>query len=147
LSIPFKFEKILTIKQKEKEQVQLDYESSVQTFEKEANKLYEFLKRKEMMDEEYQQHLQNGVSIIGLKQQQLFADSLEKDIKHSQMLVINARNYMNTKQEVLIEHNVEVKKFEKMREKAIKAHSEVLLSLENKQMDEISLQQYVNRNA
>ncbi|MBP0726238.1 flagellar export protein FliJ [Bacillus sp. RG28] len=146
MGIPYKFEKILMIKQKEKEQVQIDYELSVQSFEKEANKLYEVLKRKEMVEEQKQQNLQKGVSIDGLKQQLLFVEALEKDIKHSQLQVINARNHMNTKQEVLIEHNVEVKKYEKMREKAIKSHSEILLSLENKQMDEISLQQFVNRN-
>jgi len=134
------------IKQKEKEQVQLDYEISVQSFEKEATKLYEFLKRKEMVEEQNQINLQKGLSIDGIKQQQLFVESLEKDIHHSQIKVINARNFMNSKQEVLIEHNVEVKKYEKMREKAFKSHSEILLSLENKQMDEISLQQFVNRN-
>jgi flagellar FliJ protein len=134
------------IKQKEKEQVQLEYELSVQTFEKEANILYEFLKRKELLEEQTQQNLQKGFSINGIKQQQLFVTALEKDIQHSQIQVVNARNFMNTKQEILIEHNVEVKKYEKMREKALKTHSEILLSLESKQMDEISLQQFLNRS-
>jgi len=146
MAIPFRFEKILTIKQKEKEQVQMTYEAAVKTFEREATKLYELLRKKEMLDEHTEVELNHGLSIIGIKQQQLFRDVLEKDISKAQVDVMRTRSMMLEKQEELLGQNVEVKKFEKMKEKAMKLHHSNLLSLESKLMDDISLQQFVNRN-
>ena len=146
MAIPFRFEKILTIKQKEKEQVQMSYEVAVKTFEKEATKLYELLRKKEMLDEHTEQELNLGLSIIGIKQQQLFRDALERDISKAQIDVMRTRNMMLTKQEELLDQNVEVKKFEKMKEKAFKLQYANLLNLESKLMDDLSLQQFVNRN-
>lgn len=146
MAIPFRFEKILTIKQKEKEQVQMSYEVAVKTFETEATKLYELLRKKEMLDEHTEQELNSGLSIIGIKQQQLFRDSLERDIAKAQIDVMRTRNVMFEKQVELIDQNVEVKKFEKMKEKDFKLQYANLLNLESKLMDDLSLQQFVNRN-
>lgn len=146
MAIPFRFEKILTIKQKEKEQVQMSYEVAVKTFETEATKLYELLRKKEMLDEHTEQELNIGLSIIGIKQQQLFRDSLERDIAKAQIDVMRTRNVMFEKQVELIDQNVEVKKFEKMKEKDFKLQYANLLNLESKLMDDLSLQQFVNRN-
>ncbi|WP_088069458.1 flagellar export protein FliJ [Gottfriedia luciferensis] len=146
MAIPFRFEKILTIKQKEKEQVQINYEAAVKSFEKEATKLYELLRKKEMLDEHTELELNNGFSIIGIKQHQLFRDSLEKDISKAQYEVMRTRNIMSQKQEELLDQNVEVKKFEKMKEKAFKLHHKNLVKMDSKLMDDLSLQQFVNRN-
>lgn len=146
MAIPYRFEKILTIKHKEKEQVQLKYEQAVKHFESEATKLYELLKKKEMLEDQTEKELNNGLSIIGIKQQQLYRSALEKNINHAQVNVMKSRAKMMEEQELLVVQNVEVKKYEKMKEKDLKRYNAHLLSIDAKLMDDISLQQYMNRN-
>jgi flagellar FliJ protein len=52
---------------------------------------------------------------------------------------------MQVKQAKLAELNIEVKKYEKMKEKHVQAVLEAIQESENKWMDEISIQQFVNR--
>ena len=53
---------------------------------------------------------------------------------------------MNFYHQVLIEKNMEVKKYEKMKEKDVQAFIEQVNQLENRQMDEISIQQYMSHS-
>ncbi len=53
------------------------------------------------------------------------------------------RNQMNQKQEILTEKNIEVKKFEKMREKQFKMFALEDKAAEMKEMDDISIKQFM----
>lgn len=70
---------------------------------------------------------------------------LEKTIDHYQKMVANARNQMNFQQEKLMEKNIEVKKYEKMQEKDLAFFLEGMKQAEGRQMDEISIQLFMNR--
>jgi len=66
-------------------------------------------------------------------------------IEHYQKMVINARNRMLLFQEKLLEKNIEVKKYEKIREKDYLKYTEDIKVIEGRQMDDISIQMYMNR--
>lgn len=139
----FKFERILTLKEREKEEVFSLYEESIKKFEEAAEKLYELLKKKEDMEEYQFQRLQNGLPVEEIRHYQQFIGNLEKSIDYYQKMVIHARNRMNYYQEKLKEKNVEVKKYEKIKERDFAKFIEDLKREENKQMDEISIQQQI----
>lgn len=145
MTIHFKFNKILKIKDNEKEQMVIEYHHATHHFEKMAEKLYGYLKQKEDLEEKQKVMLNNGVSIQHIRQQQQWVKNLEKSILHYQSQVIYARKNMQTKQLLLQEKSVEVKKYEKLKEN----HRQTLLQEmnleERKVMDEISIQQFVNR--
>ena len=119
----YKFEKILTIKEKEKRDALSKYNAALKTFEEVAEKLYKLLKKKEDLLE-FQQ---------------------EKLLSHCQQEVIEARYKMNVLQEVLLERNIEVKKYEKMKENEFLKFLDVIKEAENKQMDEISIRQFFSK--
>ncbi len=141
----FKFEKILMIKEREKDEAQNIYTQSVKKFEEAAQMLYELLRKKEDLENNQSLKLVSGLSVQEIKHHQYFIQNMEKTISHYQQMVINARNHMNFYQEKLMEKNIEVKKYEKIKEKDIVSFTANLKQIEGKQMDDISIQQFMNR--
>ncbi|MGE7760662.1 flagellar export protein FliJ [Peribacillus sp. NPDC097895] len=141
----YKFEKILTIKEKEKSDALAKYNAAVKRFEEVAEKLYKLLKKKEELLEFQQEKLRNGLSVQEIRHHQLFMDNLEKLLSHCQQEVIEARYKMNVQRDVVMERNIEVKKYEKMKENDFLKFLDVIKEAENKQMDEISIRQFLSK--
>ncbi|WP_449540009.1 flagellar export protein FliJ [Ferdinandcohnia sp. Marseille-Q9671] len=145
MSYQFKFQKVLSIKESEKNQVLADYKSSVKEFETAAEALYESLKKKETLEEHQRQQLTNGLSIHSIRHQQSFITGLEKTIVYYQQLVIKTRQKMQQLQALLTEKNIEVKKYEVIHEKDIANYEGQLKIYESQMMDEISIQQFLSK--
>jgi len=141
----YKFEKILTIKEKEKSDARTAYNEALKNFEQVAEKLYKLLKKKEELLDYQQVKLTSGLSVQEIRHNQLFMGNLERLIEQCQKDVIEARYRMNLQQERLKEKNIEVKKYEKIKEKDFQKFLEVVKEAENKQMDEISIQQFLSK--
>ena len=145
MSYQFKFHKLLSIKESEKDQVLSEYNESVKSFETLAEKLYSFLKRKEELEKSQISKLNTGLMIQDIRHHQQFITNLEKTISHYQRLVIESRQKMQVVQSKLIEKNIEVKKFEKIKENSFQYYSREIHHYESKVMDEISIQQFMSR--
>ena len=145
VSYQYRFQRILTLKEKEKDEVQEMYRGSIEKFEKVAEKLYEFLKKKENLEQHQETKLQNGLSVQHIRHHQQFITNLERTISYYQDLVIQARNRMNWCEEKLVDMNVEVKKYEKMKENDLHRFLQMNQQVENKQLDEVSVVQYMKR--
>ncbi|KWW10919.1 MULTISPECIES: flagellar export protein FliJ [Bacillaceae] len=141
----YKFEKILTIKEKEKNDALAKYNAAVKRFEEVAEKLYRLLKKKEELLDFQQEKLRNGLSIQEIRHHQLFMDNLEILVSHCQQEVIESRYKMNFQRDALMERNIEVKKYEKMKENDFLKFLDVIKEAENKQMDEISIRQFLSK--
>jgi len=135
----------LSIKEREKDEAVNIYNQAVKRFEEAAQRLYDLLKQKESAEAIQERKLITGLSVQEIRHNQLFVENLKKVIDHQQQIVINARNQMNFFQEKLKEKNIEVKKYEKIREKDFENYQLVEKFEDNKQMDEISLQQFMSK--
>ncbi|WNF24478.1 flagellar export protein FliJ [Mesobacillus jeotgali] len=141
----YKFDKILSLKTREVDEAQVVYQDSVKKFEEAADRLYHLLKKKEDLESFQSDRLLDGLPVQEIRHHQQFIGNLEKSIDHYQKVVMNARNIMNFQQVKLMEKNQEVKKYEKIKEKD---HLQFLAAekyAENMMMDEVSIQQYMNR--
>ncbi|MFD2443523.1 flagellar export protein FliJ [Bacillus sp. CGMCC 1.16607] len=141
----FKFDQILHIKEREKDDALAIFNESVRSFEEVAEKLYDLLKKKEDLETYQLERLGYGIPVQEIRHHQQFILNIEKTIEHYQKMVMNARNRMNFLQEKLLEKNIEVKKYVKMKEKSFSKFLEEMKYLEDKQMDDISLQQFMYR--
>jgi flagellar protein FliJ len=147
MSYHFKFARVLALKEREKEEALAVYQDSVRKFEEVAEKLYELLKKKEDLEAFQSNELKGGISIVQIRHHQQFIGNLEKTINHYQKMVMNARHRMTIYQEKLMDKNIEVKKFEKIREKDLGKFIAELKATESKQMDDISIQHFMNRGS
>jgi len=145
VSYVYRFEKVLTIREQEKNETEMAYKESVRSFEEVATKLYDLLKKKEDLIAFQQDRLTVGSSIDEIHHYARFIDSLEKTIAEVQQKVIQARAKMNWHEEKLLEKNLEVRKFEKMREKDFKLFQQEQDRIESLFLDEISLLTYNKR--
>lgn len=138
----YRFEKILTIREQEKQQTEMAYKESVRTFEEFANRLYELLKKKEDLITYQNDRLTSGSTVDEIHHYAKFIDSLEHSITDMQQKVMQARAKMNWHEQKLVEKNLEVRKFEKMREKDFQAFKVEQDRLEMVQLDELSSLMY-----
>jgi flagellar protein FliJ len=138
----FRFAQILDIREQEKVQTEMAYKEAVKTFEEVATKLYDLLKKKEDLIEYQNERLHIGASIDEINHYARFITSLEKTIEDIQKKVVQARTKMNWHEEKLLEKNIEVKKYEKMREKDLKIYQAEQERVEMIRLDELSSMSY-----
>ncbi|MFS0879816.1 flagellar export protein FliJ [Metabacillus niabensis] len=143
MTYQFRFQKILDIKENEKEKSLAEYNQSVADFENVANKLYDSMKQKEVLEENTISKLNQGMSVQEIRHYQQFVTNLEKTISHYQKLVQLSRKRMTEKQMKLMQYNIEVKKYEKLKEKQKMSYTASMNQLENKHMDDLSIQSYM----
>lgn len=141
----YRFEKILTVREQEKNETEMVYKESVRAFEDIATKLYDLLKKKEDLLAFQQERLQYGSSIDEISHYARFIDSMEKTIEDVQQKVVQARTKMNWHEQKLLEKNLEVRKFEKMREKDFEAYKEEQNRIESVLLDELSTVAYYKK--
>ena len=134
----YRFEKILTVCEQEKTETELAYKEAIRSFEEIATKLYELLKKKEDLIAFQQERLKIGSSIDEISHYSRFITSMERMIEEVQQKVVQARTKMNWHEQKLLEKNLEVRKYEKMREKDFEAYKEEQNRLEIILLDEIS---------
>ena len=141
----YRFEKILDVKEQEKTESEIAFKESVQVFEEIATKLYELLKKKEDLIVFQQERLRVGSSIDEINHYSRFIDSLDKTIEDIQQKVVQARAKMNWHEQKLVEKNLEVRKYEKMRENDFERYKEDQLRIETILLDELSTIAYYKK--
>jgi len=138
-------EKILDLKDNEKQTAQVKHHQSVEAFEKVALKLYHLLKKKETAEEQLQSSLQESITVTELQEQSQYIERLTDEIIHLQEMVDEARQLMNLRKEDLTDKHIEFKKIEKIIEHRYETIKDEALKAENKLMDDLSIQQYMSQ--
>lgn len=141
----YRFEKILVVREQEKNETEIAFKESIRVFEEAATKLYDLLKKKEDLIEFQQERLRVGSSIDEVSHYARFLDSMEKTIADVQQKVVQARAKMNWHEQKLLEKNLEVRKFEKMRERDFESFREEQERIEASRLDELSTIAYNKR--
>ncbi|MEG0471271.1 MAG: flagellar export protein FliJ [Solibacillus sp.] len=141
----YRFEKILVVREQEKNESEMAFKQSVQVFEEIATKLYDLLKKKEDLTVYQRERLAVGSSIDEINHYSRFIDSMEKTIADVQQKVVQARAKMNWHEQKLLEKNLEVRKYEKMRENDYEHYKEDQQRIEAIQLDELSTIAYYKR--
>lgn len=141
----YKFAKVLNVREQEKSETELAYKESVNVFEKVATELYELLKKQEDTVDAQNDRLASGLSIDQVHHYSNYINGLQKRIDVVQKEVIQARSKMNWFEQKLVEKSLEVRKFEKMKEKDFEQFKEEQKHLEAIQLDEISSLKFQNK--
>ncbi|MBH0155883.1 flagellar export protein FliJ [Fictibacillus sp. 5RED26] len=139
MSFHFSMEKVLSVKQKEKESIEQELGEAVQAFESIAEEIYSLLKRKEDIENQSNYTFQQRIIVNDLQNTQRFLLSMTNKIKELQPLLQRARERMQVIQQRLLQQTIEVKKYEKLKERQLSAYKVEVASYENKQNDEFSV--------
>ena len=134
----YRFENVLVVRDQEKNEMELAFKDSVRHFEDVATKLYEMLKKKEVVLENQQERMTIGSTVDDIHHFSRFISGLERSIADMQQKVVQARSKMNWHEEKLVEKTLEVRKYEKMKEKDLGAFNAEQDRLEIIRLDELS---------
>lgn len=145
MGFKYSLQKLLDLTENEKQLKQVAYANAQKNFEEKATKLYHLLKRKEDLEASYKEKLAKGITIDQIQQQHNSLTKLKYEIDQSMKETDMAREVMNKRHNELILVARDVKKYEQMKERKKEEYLEEQKRLEMKQMDEISIQMYVNR--
>ncbi|ANC76862.1 hypothetical protein ABE65_008635 [Fictibacillus phosphorivorans] len=91
MSFHFSMEKVLSVKQKEKESIEQELGEAVQAFESIAEEIYSLLKRKEDIENQSNYTYQQRIVVNDLQNTQRFLLSMTNKIKELQPLLQRAR--------------------------------------------------------
>ena len=141
----YRFEKVLTYREQEKTETEVEYKGAVRDFETVATRLYELLRKKENTLAEQQEKMSTGFSINEIHHYARFIGSLEKTIADVQQQLLQARSKMTWYEAKLLEKTLEVRKFEKMKEKDREHHRTEMDHQEAIQLDELSTLKFRGR--
>ncbi|MFA9558084.1 flagellar export protein FliJ [Evansella sp. AB-rgal1] len=145
MTFQFTLQKVLDVKEYEKNEAQVAYRDAMMNFEKVATQLYELLKQKEVLLSSYEDKLVQGLPIAFIQQTQKSLEYLQREIDRLQVQTQNARALMNERERRLTVTAVDVKKYEKMKERKLEIYLLDQREKENKFVDEISVQQYLKK--
>lgn len=134
----YRFENVLTFREQEKNEIEVEYKNAVEEFKVVATQMYDLLKRKEEVLNDQQDKMTTGFSINEFHHYAKFIDGLEKKIAQLQKQVIQARSKMNWYENKLFDKTLEVKKFEKMKEKDRDVYRNEKEQLESIRLDELT---------
>lgn len=141
----YRFENVLTYRELEKTETEIEYKKSVEAFELSATELYELLKKKEETIEEQAERMKTGFIIEDMHHYSRFIASLEKTIMEVQQTVMQSRSKMNWYEDKLLERTLEVRKFEKMKEKDRENYQVEMDYKEARRLDELSTMTFRGR--
>ncbi|WP_432359338.1 flagellar export protein FliJ [Sporosarcina sp. UB5] len=144
-SYEYRFEKVLEYREQEKAETEMEFKKAVDSFETVATELYKLLKQKEDVIASHQEKMKEGYTINEIHSYTRFIDSLDKRIATLQQKVIKARSKMNWFEEKLLERTIEVKKFEKMKEKDREHYRTEMEQAEASLLDELSTLKFHRR--
>ena len=141
----YRFDQVMNLREQEKTEVELAYQEAVSQFESIATELYELLKKKEDTLRNQQDGMKKGFSVNAVRHYAFFIEGLESSIEFMQRRVQKARSNMAWHEEKLLEKTVEIRKYEKMKEKDLERHLAEDERLENIRVDELASAQFFNR--
>ncbi|PIC78241.1 flagellar export protein FliJ [Sporosarcina sp. P19] len=141
----YRFDKVLNLREQERDETEMAYKEAIEEFEKIATQLYDQMKKKENILEEQQQRMTTGFSIDDLHSYSRFINTLDLSIDHIQQEVMKSRSKMNWYESQLLEKNIEVKKFEKMKEIGKQQHNVEMEHVEINRIDELSTMKFRSR--
>lgn len=141
-SYRYRFEKVLTLREQERDETEMAYKEAIEQFEEVARELYDQLKKKEDTLEEQQHRMSTGFSIDDLHHYSRFIGTLDVKIDQIQQEVMKSRSKMSWYESQLLEKNIEVKKFEKMRELNKQQYDAEMEHAEANRIDELATMKF-----
>lgn len=139
MTFQFRMDQVLDFKQHEQELTQKEFNDHQTQFEEIGYELYGILKKKELLQAEQNQRIQTGEQIKSIQQINIYIDQLDQRLKVLQVKLNNARETMNNTHERLITQTIDVKKYEKLKEKQFNRYQQHLYQEEMKHTDEIAV--------
>ncbi|WP_257350056.1 flagellar export protein FliJ [Pseudalkalibacillus decolorationis] len=145
MTFQFRMEQILEFKHNQKEIVLKEFTEHQGKFQELGMKLYELLKKKETCQQEQSERIYIGEQVRNIQHYGIYIDYLDKEATTIQQHLQIARENMEDAKNRLLEKTIDVKKYEKLKEKQYYRYQEHIKHREAQLMDELVVIRYTNQ--
>ncbi|EKN63681.1 flagellar biosynthesis chaperone [Neobacillus bataviensis LMG 21833] len=142
MSFQFRFEKILTMKEKEKDSAVQEMTIFKRMKENAEQQLLELVEKKESYIKDYHHLLRNSLRVTDIQEREHYIHYLNQQIEKFRKKVIDLTKEFNLKNNHLLAKNQEEKMWSSWREKSFEAYSEKINREEQHLLDEMAIIRY-----
>jgi flagellar protein FliJ len=147
MSFQFRFDKILTMKEKEKESALNEMNVARKMKELAEQQLLELVERKESYLLDYQTSMRMSLTVTEIQEREQYQHFLNKQIERERAKVANLTRELALKNQMLLAKNQEEKMWSTWRDKSYDAYAENLKREEQNVLDEMAVIRYFhNKN-
>ncbi|MET1247893.1 flagellar export protein FliJ [Sporolactobacillus sp. STCC-11] len=144
MAFDYRFERVMKLAESEKQNLEVQYKKLFDDFENLAHILINMVEEKQRVQTELQEQMSQAITIDQMKMGFSDVDKIDFLISETNKNYLNAKARLEAFQAELQEKAIEVKKYEKMREKQQVIYHKLINRAEMKQMDEIAGQRTIN---
>jgi flagellar protein FliJ len=142
MSFVYSFQKLLDLKEKEKEQAEMGYTKSRQALEKEDALLQKLVRDKEHMQHAIYQKTEANITLADLRNSYEYLDHMQQLIIKAHHTRAQAEQDMRHKQETLQQKALDEKVWIKLKENSHMQYTEKVKQQEQKELDEMAVARY-----
>lgn len=136
MGFEYRLQRVMSLHENEKQQLELAYQILYEKLEQQGKRLIEVIQKKESLVVALHEASQNKMTAHAIHDRLSYIETLGNVIESEQVAYSQLKERVETFQATLQEKAIEVKKHEKLREKAYQAHLIQEKRLDLKRMDE-----------
>lgn len=146
MSFVYSLQKVLDMKEKEKEQAEISYSKSMQALKQEEERLHHLEQNKKQMEQQMLQK-EKSISLAELKTNYEYIGHLQRLIIQANESKVRAEKEVEMKQFILSERTMDQKIWEKLKENSFEKYKDNMRLIEQKELDEIAVGRYYRQQA
>lgn len=146
MSFQFRFEKIVTMKEKEKESAFHEMNVFKKLKETAEHQLLDLVEKKESYVRDYQNLMRISISVTDIQEREQYIHFLNKQIEKIRGKVSELTQEFNLKSNLLLAKNQEEKIWSSWREKSLEEYTAKINREEQNQLDEMAVLRYFHNN-
>ncbi|MCO7174691.1 flagellar export protein FliJ [Sporolactobacillus kofuensis] len=138
MAFEYRFERVMKLAENEKQNLEVQYKYLFDAFEKLAHRLIDLVEQKNRVQTDLQNQMNQAITIDQMKMGMSDVNKIDFLIEETNKQYLRAKLQLETFQGKLQQKAIEVKKYEKIKEKQQLIFNKVVHKTEMKQMDEIA---------
>lgn len=146
MSFQFRFEKILTMKEKETESAFHEMNVIKTIKETAEQQLLQLVEKKDSYIQDYQTMMRNSLRVTDIQEREQYIHFLNKQIDRARKKVNELTQEFHLKNNLLLAKNQEEKIWSSWREKSLEEYTEKINREEQNQLDEMAVLRYFHKN-
>ncbi|WCK52897.1 flagellar export protein FliJ [Aneurinibacillus sp. Ricciae_BoGa-3] len=146
MSFVYSFQKLLDLKEKEKEQAQMGYAKSREALEQEDARLQKLVQDKVQMQRVIYQKTEANITMADLRNSYEYLDHMQQLIIKAHHTRAEAEQVMRHQQEALQQKALDEKVWKKLKENSHMQYTEKLKQQEQKELDEMAVARYFRQH-
>jgi flagellar protein FliJ len=146
MSFQFRFEKILTMKEKETESAFHEMNVIKTIKETAEQQLLQLVEKKDSYIQDYQTMMRNSLRVTDIQEREHYLHFLNKQIDRARKKVNELTQEFHLKNNLLLAKNQEEKIWSSWREKSLEEYTEKINREEQNQLDEMAVLRYFHKN-